>query len=29
MPAWVEMKHLKAINKQVEELEWNNINGTI
>ena len=29
MPAWVEMKHLKAINKQVEELRWNNINESI
>lgn len=22
MPAWVEIKHLKAINKQIEELGW-------
>lgn len=23
MPAWIEMKMLKAINKQIEELGWN------
>ena len=27
MPAWIEIKHLKAINKQIEELGWNNENN--